>query len=133
MDEDNCSSSDQFDIDQCGNGQCGNLIGGKRKRHAMSRQIRQSNIEGTDWYELSKEISVPVISPENCKTVAGTVCLEIKNKPINKEIDGPGNNSVPSIHTTKTICVCPPETSNDRNGGSMFGCSIRGALRCPTI
>ena len=35
--------------------------------------------------------------------------------------------------STKTICVCPPETSNDKNGGSMFGCSIRGALKCPTI
>ena len=103
-DEENCSSSDQCDVDQCSNGQCGNLFAEKRKRDAMIRQIRQSNIEGTDWYELSKEISVPVISPENCKTVAGTVCLEIKNKPT-KEIKGPVKNSVPSIHTTKTICV----------------------------
>ena len=104
-DEENCSSTDQCDVDQCSNGQCGNSIGEKRKRHAITRQIRQSNIEETDWYELSKEISVPVISPENCKTVAGTVCLEIKNKLINKEIKGPVKNSVPSIHTTKTICV----------------------------
>ena len=100
-DKENCSSSDQCDVDQCSNGQCGDLIDEKRNRRAMTRQNRQSNIERTDWYEFSKEISVPVISPENCETVEGTVCLKIKNKP--KEIKG--SNSVPSIHTTKTICV----------------------------
>ena len=97
-DKEFCSSSDQCDVDQCRNGQCGNSIGQKRKRHAMTRQNRQSNIE------ISKEISVPVISPENCEIVAGNVCLEIKNKPIQKDPNGTGNDSVP-IHTTKTICV----------------------------
>ena len=35
--------------------------------------------------------------------------------------------------STKTICVCPPETSKERNGGSSCGYSINGALKCPTM
>ena len=94
-----CSSSPQCSIDQCTNNECGNSNGVKRKRHALTLQTRQSSIEGTDLFELTKEISVPVISPENCKIMADTVCLEIQNKEITK----PMENSALSLNTTKTI------------------------------
>ena len=94
-----CSFSPNCDIDQCVTDQCKNTD--KRKRRAFVQQTPKSNDEETDLAEISKEISIPVVSPKNCKIMEDTVCLQLKATGLTP--NETGKNSKSSSYLTITI------------------------------
>ena len=96
-----CSSSPKCDINQCVADQCEN--GNGRKRRAFIQETRQSNDAENDLAEISKEISIPVVSPENCQIMEDTVCLEINDKATELTTDETAKNSKSSSYSPITI------------------------------
>jgi len=100
-DEDKCSFSPNCNIDQCVTDQCKNSD--KRKRRALIQQTSKSINGESDLAEISKEISIPVVSPKNCQIMEDTVCLEIKNKATDLTPNETGKPSKSSSDLTITI------------------------------